>query len=141
MIEEIYSHFLEEERIKSQINSCIQNIHHDYREVLLERVLSPSDFYAFNIPLGTRICDLSNSEIEELGVLSTKNADYASLLSSFDKPAAESLVSAFLNAIKEKSSVEKINILIQRGQGKTLDEIGIQPAFPKHYTNESLKAL
>jgi len=126
MIEEIYSHFLEEERIKSQINSCIQNIHHDYREVLLERVLSPSDFYAFNIPLGTRICDLSNSEIEELGVLSTKNADYASLLSSFDKPAAESLVSAFLNAIKEKSSVEKINILIQRGQGKTLDEIGIQ---------------
>lgn len=31
-----------------------------------------------------------------------------------------------MNAIKEKSSDEKLNILIQRGQGKTLDEIGIQ---------------
>ena len=125
-IEEIYSHYLEEERIKSQINRCIQNIHDDYREGLLERILTPSDFYAFDKPLGTRICDLSNSEVEDLSVLSTKNTDYASLLSLFDKPATESLVSAFLNAIKEKSSDEKINILIQRGQGKTLDEIGVQ---------------
>ena len=125
-IEEIYCHFLEEERIKLQVNSCIQNIHHDFREVLLERVLNSSDFYAFDKPLGTRICDLSKSEIEELAMLSTKNADYASLLTLFDKPATESLVSAFLNAIKEKSSDEKLNILIQRGQGKTLEEIGIQ---------------
>ena len=123
-VEEIYNYILDEEGIKVRIRTCIENMHDDFSEILLERLLSPKDFYAFNKPLGTRISDLSRSEVEELVELASKNNEYVSLLTVIDNPAKESIVLAFLNAIEEKSSPEKINIIIQRGQGKTLEEIG-----------------
>lgn len=125
-VQELYNHLLEEEKIKTDIRTCIENMHDDYREALLDRLLNPSDFYAFDKPTGTRISDLSKSEIKALTELASKNYEYALLLLEFDKSANESLVSAFTNAIREKTSDEKIGILILRGQGKTLDEIGIK---------------